>query len=310
MSESVLADGVYSVVPTPFTASGELDLRSLERLVDFLVGLDVGGLLVLGVMGEAPKLVPDERRAVVETTIQAARGRCPVIVGATHPSVVGTRTLASAAEAAGAAAVLVAPPKLDRAAGDQAVVDYFSASMEGLELEAVLQDHPASSAVPLPPELIARIAEAVPQVRSLKLEDPPTAIKVARVRALAPQLKIFGGLGGVFFLEELERGANGTMTGFAFPERLLEVYRAHAAGEHEQAAALFFHDLPLIRFEFQEAIGLAVRKQCYVLRGVIDDAHVRAPAAQADDETARELQRLLHRLGVDPLSTAVSAAGA
>lgn len=310
MSESLLADGVYSVVPTPFTASGELDLHSLERLVDFIVGLGVEGLLVLGVMGEAPKLLPDERREVVETTIQAAGGRCRVIVGATHPSVVGTRTLASAAEAAGAAAVLVAPPKLDRAAGDQAVVDYFSASMEGVELEAVLQDHPASSSVPLSPELIARIAEEVPQVRSLKLEDPPTAIKVARVRALAPELKIFGGLGGVFFLEELERGANGTMTGFAFPERLMEVYRAHEAGEHERAAALFFHDLPLIRFEFQEAIGLAVRKQCYVLRGVIDDAHVRAPAAQADSETASELARLLDRLGLDPRSTAVSVAGA
>lgn len=300
MSDSILADGVHTVVPTPFTSEGGLDLPSLERLIDFLVGLDVQGLLVLGVMGEAPKLLPDERRAVIEASVRAANGRCPVIVGATHSSVVGTRALAAAAAAAGAAAVLVAPPRVDRAAGDDAIVEYFAASADGLDIEVVLQDHPASSGVPLSPSLIGRIAAATPQIRSIKLEDPPTPIKVPLVRAVAPELKIFGGLGGVFFLEELERGADGTMTGFAFPERLLDVYQAHAAGDGERAAELFFHDLPLIRFEFQEAIGLAIRKQTYVQRGVIESDHVRAPAAPVDGATAAELVRLFARLELDP----------
>ena len=306
MTGSSLPDGVYTVVPTPFTADGSLDLPSLERLVSFLASTGIEGVLVLGVMGEAPKLVPDERRAVVETSIRAA-GEMPVVVGVTHPSVAGTRALARSAQAAGAAAVLIAPPRLDRAAGDDVLVSYFADSADGLELEVVLQDHPASSGVPLPVELVARIAAAAPQVRSIKLEDPPTPPKVARIRDEVPELKVFGGLGGVFFLEELARGAHGTMTGFAFPELLLEVWRAYAAGDADAAAATFFRVLPLIRFEFQEAIGLGIRKELYVLRGLIDDAHVREPAPPLDEGTSRELRALLERLALDPAAAIRSA---
>ena len=299
MSASTLADGVYTVVPTPFHADGSLDVPSLERLVSFLVSTGIEGLLVLGVMGEAPKLVPDERRAVVEASVRAADGRA-VVVGVTHPSVVGTRALAHAAAAAGASGVLIAPPRVDRSAGDDAVVSYFAESVDGLRIEAVLQDHPASSGVALPVELVRKIAAAAPQVRSIKLEDPPTPTKVSRVREAAPELKIFGGLGGVFFVEELERGAHGTMTGFALPELLLEVWHAYAAGDGDRAAATFFRYLPLIRFEFQEAIGLAIRKQVYVLRGLIEDAHVRAPSAPVDAMMAEDIRSLLARVGLDP----------
>ena len=294
---SVLPDGVYTVVPTPFDAGGGLDVDSLSRLVGTLAGLGVEGLLVLGVMGEAPKLLPAERRAVVDTSLAAAGNGCRVVVGVTHPSVAGTRALARAAEEAGAAAALVAPPRLDRAAGDDAIVRYFADVAGDDELEIVLQDHPASSGVTLAPELIARIVDAVPQVRSVKLEDPPTPAKTERVLELA-QVKVFGGLGGVFLLEELERGAHGTMTGFSFPEVLIDVYRAHAAGDAERAADVFFRHLPVIRYEFQDAIGLALRKRAYVARGAISDAHVRAPAAPLDDGSAEQFERLLRRAGL------------
>lgn len=297
MSESRLPDGVFTVVPTPFTSDGGLDLASLERLISFLIDCEVTGLLLLGVLGEAPKLLPDERRAVVETALAAAGDR-PVVVGATHPSTAGTRALAAVAERAGAAAVLVAPPRLDRATPDAVLVDYFREVGAATSLEIVLQDHPASSGVTLPAELVARITNEVPQVRSVKLEDPPTALKVERVLALAsPGVKIYGGLGGVFLLEELGRGASGTMTGFAFPELLLDVYRAHAAGDEAAAADAFARALPLVRFEFQEAIGLAIRKRIYNLRGAIENDRVRAPSLELDTGTARELDRLLERLG-------------
>lgn len=309
MSASSLADGVYTVVPTPFAADGTLDVRSFTRLMEFLAGCGVEGMLVLGVLGEAPKLVPDERRAIVEASVAAAGGR-RVVVGVTHPSVVGTRTLAAAAEAAGAHAVLIAPPRVERAAGDEAIVDYFARSTEGLTVEVVLQDHPASSGVPLAVELIARIVDAAPAVRSIKLEDPPTPFKVSRVREEIPELKVFGGLGGVFFLEELRHGANGTMTGFAFPEVLVDVFRAHAAGERDRSAELFDRCLPLIRFEFQEAIGLAVRKHVYVARGLIDDAHVRAPTAALDPASVEDLHDLLARLDLAPSSIGGPARGA
>ena len=302
MTASALADGVYTVVPTPFTGDGALDIPSFERLMTFLSASGVEGMLVLGVLGEAPKLVPDERRAVVEASMRTA-GECRVVVGVTHPSVVGTRALARAAEAAGAHAVLIAPPRVDRAAGDEAIVDYFARSTDDLGIEVVLQDHPASSGVPLGVDLIVRIAEAAPAVRSIKLEDPPTPAKVSRILAAAPQLKVFGGLGGVFYLEELQRGAHGTMTGFAFPEVLINVFRAYANGERDRAAELFYRYLPLIRFEFQEAVGLAVRKQVYVLRGLIADPHVRAPSAPLDPESLDDLRELLARLELEPGAT-------
>jgi 4-hydroxy-tetrahydrodipicolinate synthase len=301
-----LADGVYTVVPTPFSAEGELDLESLRRLIGFLVAAGVQGLLVLGVMGEAPKLLPDERRAVVEAAVDAAADR-PVLVGVTHPSVRGTRTLSASAVGAGAAGVLIAPPRLDRAAGEDAILRYFEAVAAGGCPEIVLHDHPVSSGVTLSPELIARIAHEVEQVTSVKLEDPPTPAKVTRVRELTPDgFKIFGGLGGVFLLEELGRGANGTMTGFAFPEVLLAIYTAHVRGAADLVAEIFFRHLPLIRFEFQEAIGLAIRKRVYRLRGVIHDEHVRAPAVELDVRTEAELDELISRLGL-PLELSVAS---
>jgi 4-hydroxy-tetrahydrodipicolinate synthase len=306
MSGSSLADGVYTVVPTPFAENGALDLGSLRRLVEFLVDADVQGLLVLGVMGEAPKLLSDERHAVVETAVDAAGDR-PVVVGATHASVHGTRALVSSAAAAGATAVLIAPPRLDRGAGRDALLAYFDEVADGSPLEIVLQDHPVSSGVTLPAELIARLSHEVERIGSVKLEDPPTPAKITRLREEAdPGFKVFGGLGGVFLYEELGRGANGTMTGFAFPEVLLDVYRAHARGASDEAAETFYRYLPLIRFEFQEAIGLAIRKRVYQLRGVIESDRVRAPAVGLDPGTEQELDALMRRL---ELPLAARAAG-
>ena len=299
MIACALADGVYPVVPTPFDSSGGLDLESLRRLVAFLADSGANGLLVLGVMGEAPKLLSSERDAVIATSVEAA-GSCPVIVGATNPSVVGTRALIKAAAAGGAVAVLIAPPRLDRADGEAGVVEYFVDVADGAELEIVLQDHPASSGVALSAHTVGRIAHEAPSVTAVKHEDPPTPRKVTAVREQTPEgFKIFGGLGGMFLLEELRRGANGTMTGFAYPEVLIEVYRAHARGAADEAAAAFFRYLPLIRFEFQEGVGLAIRKHVYQLRGLIDHDFVRAPGARLDSGTIAELEGLLRWLKLD-----------
>lgn len=303
---SGLPDGVYTVVPTPFDARGGLDLPSLERLVGFLFERGVAGLLVLGVLGEAPKLLPDERRAVVETAVGAAAGR-PVIVGVTHASLAGTTALAQGAERAGATAVLVAPPRLERSAGQQVLIDYFAEVGAATSLELVLQDHPASSGVELPPDLIVRLADEVPQLTAVKLEDPPSPLKLGRLRARCPDLKLYGGLGGVFLLEELGRGANGTMTGFAFPELLVEIVASHAAGDVERAEQAFFAALPLIRFEFQEGIGLAIRKRIYRLRGAIESDHVRAPTTALDATSTEELERLLRHLAETPAGAAAGA---
>ena len=238
-------------------------------------------------------------RRVIATSVEAA-GSCPVIVGATNPSVVGTRTLSKGAAARGAVAVLMAVPRLDRADGEAGVVEYFAHVADGAELEIVLQDHPASGGVTLSAHTVGRIAREGPAITAVKHEDPPTPRKVAAVPEPTPDgFRIFGGLGGMFLLEELRRGANGTVTGFVDPEALIELFRAHARGVAVQTDAALFRYLPLIRFEFQEGVGLAIRKYAYKLRGLIDHDYVRAPGAQRDSGTIAEPPGLLRWLKPD-----------
>jgi 4-hydroxy-tetrahydrodipicolinate synthase len=136
-------------------------------------------------------------------------------------------------------------------------------------------------------------------IQPVKMEDPPSPRKVCELRRLAgDSVRIYGGQGGVFLLEELRAGANGTMTGFAFPEILRDVVRAHQGGDGPGAAEIFYRYLPLIRFEFRDEIGLAVRKRIYRLRGVIRHDAIRSPGAELDDCSAQRLEELLSWLSL------------
>jgi 4-hydroxy-tetrahydrodipicolinate synthase len=290
------ADGVYLVVPTPFSTDGSVDLKSIDRLAAFLVDCGVNGLLVLGVAGEAAKVLPREREAIIAGFIAAVDRRVPVIVGASHQSIVGARALSHAAASAGAAGVMLSPPTRPRWDRSE-MADFFGAVTDGLPVDVVLQDYPALTGVAASPDEIAALTEEVPAIQHIKLEDPPTPRKIEEVRrATGDRVLVFGGLGGMFLLEELRRGAAGTMTGFAYPEVLVEVFRSFRAGAIEKAADEFFRFLPLMRFEMQTEIGLAVRKWLYAERGLIACETLRAPATVIDDGTVSELQLILARL--------------
>ena len=131
--------------------------------------------------------------------------------------------------------------------------------------------------------------------RTIKLEDPPTPFKTARIleRTTGLGVAIFGGLGGVFLLEELMAGAAGAMTGFAFPAILVEIVTLFRAGQLDAAADLFYRKVPLMRFEFQESIGMAIRKEVLRRRGAMTSAAIRAPGGRLDDSTSRALDRVL-----------------
>jgi 4-hydroxy-tetrahydrodipicolinate synthase len=148
------------------------------------------------------------------------------------------------------------------------------------------------------PALIGRLAAEVPSCRYLKLEDDPTAQKVTAILAAEPTIAIFGGLGGNFMLEELQRGAAGMMTGFGFPEILVAIWRAFKAGELERAREIFYRYLPLIRFENQPGLNLPLRKLIYQKRGAIDSAAPRRPHPALDATTVAELDALLDYLGL------------
>ena len=287
-------EGVYSVLPTPFTAAGEVDGDSLRRVVDLFVGAGVNGVTVLGVTGEVARLDDGERQRVLEIVTSHVNGRIGVVAGTTAE---GTRTCigySRAARAAGATAVMVSPPRMPKL-NSEAVVRHYHALADAVDVEIVVQDFPPVSGYAMEPWLLARVAREIPRARTIKLEDPPTPFKTSRIleQATGLDVRIFGGLGGVFLLEELMAGATGAMTGFAYPEILVRIVTLFRAGQVDEAASVFYRSVPLMRFEFQEGIGMAIRKEVLHRRGALTSPATRPPAAALDATTRAALDRVL-----------------
>lgn len=300
------AKGVFLIAVTPFTDSGELDLASTDRMVDFSLDCGVTGLTVLGIMGEASKLTAEESSLFVKQVLARVAGRVPVVVGASAPGFAPMRELTDSVMALGAAGVMVAPPSSVRT--DDQIVAYFDMVHEtlGPDVPWVLQDHPVSTGVQMSTSVILRILKNASTCVMLKHEDCPGLTKLSAIRAASERGDVrrvsvlTGNGGGLFLPEELSRGADGAMTGFAYPEMMVEVCRAHAGGDIEKAHDIFDVYLPLARYEQQAGIGLAVRKHILVQRGVIASSAVRKPgpklqAADIGDIallTARQTRRL------------------
>lgn len=296
-SSAALLGGVWNIVPTPFTPSGDLDVASIRSLTDFVIGTGVDGLTILGVMGEAPKLADAERTAVIEATLAAAAGRRPVCVGISHAA--SDRAVAFAREAAalGAHSVMLAPPQLAKAT-DDAIRRHYLTVADAIDLPIVVQDYPPASGVQMSVALIATIAGEAPTCRTLKLEDEPSPPKVAAVCRAEPRIAILGGLGAIMLYEELRAGAAGTMTGFGFPEVLIDIVGRFRAGDDDGARDVFYRHLPLIRFENQPGINLPLRKHVYRRRGAMASERARSPVAPLDAGTKQELDRILRNLGL------------
>ena len=287
-------EGVYSVLPTPFQQNGDLDELSLRKVVDLFIDAGVNGVTALGVTGEVARLDDGERRRVLEAVVDQVKGRIGVVAGTTAE---GTRTCIAYsrhAREAGATAVMVSPPRMPKLNSD-AVVRHYKALAEAVDIEIVVQDYPPISGFAMEPALLARIAKEIPRARTIKLEDPPTPFKTSRILEAAGDtpVRIFGGLGGVFLLEELLAGATGAMTGFAYPEILVGIVSRFRAGKLDDAADMFYRAVPLMRFEFQEGIGMAIRKEVLHRRGALASPATRPPAAALDQTTREALDRVM-----------------
>lgn len=290
--------GVFSVLPTPFKASGEIDLDSLKRVVDLFLAAKVSGLTALGVTSEASRLTERERSLVTDTILKRTNGSVPVVVGVTAECYRICLEWTRHARRAGAAAIMVSPPrmaKLDPAA----VLRHFAELASATDIPIVVQDYPPVCGFTMEPPLLARIVREIPTARTIKLEDPPTPLKTARIleQDVGLPIGILGGLGGVFLLEELLAGSAGVMTGFAYPEVLVGVVERFTSGDVDGAADMFYSYVPLMRFEFQEGIGLAIRKEILRRRGAVAEAATRQPGGKLDPCTSRALDRLLTWFG-------------
>jgi 4-hydroxy-tetrahydrodipicolinate synthase len=284
------APGAYAILATPFDCDERLDVEGLARLTAFYEERGATGLVVLAVMGEGAKLDDDERRRAIETVV-AARRSAPVTVGVTAPSAHLVRRRIDQARELGAESVLLSPSAgMD---GDAVRALFAEAGRSGAAI--VLQDHPQSSGVAMPAALIGRILAEVEAVVAIKNEAPPTAIKTRQVLQAAGGGRAFtllGGLGALSLLDEMDAGAHGTMTGFAYPEVLTAVVSAYRAGDRARARALYEAFLPWLVFESTAAVSLAIRKEFLRLRGCIDCAVVRAPAPALDPGLTRRAAEL------------------
>src|SRR5258706_2855745 len=194
--------GVYSIIPTAFTDSGDLDEASQRRVVDLFINKGANGLTALGVTGEVARLEEHERAQVLDLVIKHAGGRVPIIAGT---SAEGTRTCISYTRQAknlGASAVMVSPPRMPKL-NSAAVVAHYKALADAVGLPIIVQDYPPIAGFAIEPGLLARMAKEIPSARTIKLQDPPTPVKSAPILEAAGDTRVqsFRGLGGVILRE-------------------------------------------------------------------------------------------------------------
>jgi 4-hydroxy-tetrahydrodipicolinate synthase len=299
------AAGVFAIAVTPFDPRGNVDRASVDRMTDFYIACGVSGMTILGVMGEAPKLDGGEALALTRQVVARA-GALPIVVGVSAPGFAAMRALARGAMDLGAAAVMIAPPTHLRS--DDQIVGYYLQAVEAIgdDIPFVIQDYPLIFQVVMTPKVIREIVRALPSCVMLKHEDWPGLEKISAMRSFQADgsmrpISILCGNGGLFLDFEMERGADGAMTGYAFPDMLVDVVRLSRGGERQKAHDLFDAHLPLVRYEQQAGVGLAVRKYVLQKRGAIAFDSQRAPSGALSPAAKAEIDYLLQRLArLDP----------
>ena len=294
------ARGVYIISATPFTENGEVDFESADRLVDFYIEKGVSGITILGIMGEAQKMAPEESVAFLDRIMKRAGSTVPVVVGVSDAGLDNMVRLSKISMDKGAAGVMIAP--LAGLATEEKIYNYFSQVFTALGdgIPVCYQDYPQSTRTEISVSLFNRMVADFGQLVMLKHEECPGLTKVSRVRQASDEglrrVSILVGNGGLYLPQELARGADGAMTGFAFPEMLVAVVALHQAGEHDRAEDLFDAYLPLVRHEQQPGFGLALRKETLHRRGIIASPKVRAPGPSLTATDKNELTRLISRV--------------
>jgi 4-hydroxy-tetrahydrodipicolinate synthase len=293
--------GVYLIAVTPFKENGALDLESTDSMVDFYLDCGVTGLTILGIMGEATKLTAEESKVFVARVLKRVNGRVPVVVGASAPGFAPMKELTASVMDMGAAGVMVAPPSTLRT--DDQITAYFDMVNEtlGSDVPWCLQDHPVSTGVQMSTPVILKILKNSPNCVMLKHEDSPGLNKLSGIIASIAKKEIervsilTGNGGGLFLTEEMIRGADGAMTGFAYPEMMVRVCELFAKGDIEKACDVYDAYLPLAKYEQQANIGLAVRKHILAERGVIASAAIRKPGPKLSPADIKDIERLTIR---------------
>jgi len=294
------ASGLFPIAPTPFHPDGRVDYASVDTLIQRYIAAKATGVTVLGIMGEAPKLEPEESLEITARFIDGM-GKLPVIVGVSAPGFAAMRSLARAVMERGAAGVMIAPVPSLRT--DDQITGYYRQAVEaiGADIPFVIQDYPLTLSVQMTPKVIRDIVQEHASCVMLKHEDWPGLEKISTLRGFQKDgsmkpISILTGNGGLFLDFEMERGADGAMTGYAFPEMLADVVDMQKVGRRDEAHDLFDAHLPLLRYEQQQGVGLATRKYVLMRRGFIASDAQRKPGGALTPAARAEVDYLLSRL--------------
>jgi dihydrodipicolinate synthase/N-acetylneuraminate lyase len=300
MSKTKVAlEGVYPILATPFTEAGEVDEQSLRELVRFQLQAKVNGIALFGNASEMYTLLEREREMIADIVNDEVKGQVPLVFGSGHTGLEGAVMLSKWAQRAGADALMVLPPYMVKPDGKR-MYEYFAAIAKAVELPIMLQDAPIASGVSIPVAAMVKLAKDFENISYVKVEAPPTTVKITEVIEQSEgRLTVFGGLNGMYYYEELCRGAVGTMPACEFPDVCVQIYQLFVSGEKDAARELFYQYLPFIRIGTIAGFAMSVHKEVLKAGGVIQSAYVRNPNAPIDDILRKEVFETLK--GLDPL---------
>ncbi len=288
-------------MPTTFTETGELDLASQKRAVDFMIDAGSDGLCILANFSEQFSLADDERELITRTVLEHVAGRVPVIVTTTHYGTGICAARSRRAQEQGAAMVMIMPPYHGATfrVPEPAIQEFYARVSDAIDIPIMIQDAPASGTV-LSAPFLAKLAREVEQVAYFKIETPGAANKLRELIRLGGDAVEgpWDGEEAITLLADLNAGATGAMTGGGYPDGIRPILAAHREGRADDAYALYQQWLPLINHENRQA-GLLACKALMKEGGVIDCELPRHPLPAIHPDTRAELLAIARRL--DPL---------
>ena len=284
-TEKKSLSGVFPVLPTPFKADGAIDPAALPRLVDFVVESGADGLVYPGMASEVETLTAPERETMVAALGRALRARLPFIVGASAADPADAAARAEEGRTHGASAAMIMAPS--GAGSDPAgQIAFFTAIAHRTALPIMLQNAPSPMGAGLTADKVAAVVAAVPAIRFVKEETLPCGQNVSRIKdAVGTQLDgVFGGAGARYLMDELARGAAGTMPAAEMTDVHVRIVRAYGAGDVAQARRLYSRTLPLLLV--QQTFRVRLTKAVLAARGLIHSTLARAagPIFDAGDD--------------------------
>ncbi|MFC5309802.1 dihydrodipicolinate synthase family protein [Azospirillum rugosum] len=293
--------GVFPVVPTIFTETGDLDLAGQKRCVDFMIDAGSNGLCILANFSEQFVLTDAERELLMETILNHVAGRVPVIVTTTHFSTAACAARSRRAQEMGAAMVMVMPPYHGATirVPEAGIISFFQRVSDAIDIPIMIQDAPVSG-TPLPAELLARMALEIANVSYFKVEVPQAAAKLRRLIELGGGAVEgpWDGEEAITLLADLDAGATGAMTGGGYPDGIRQIIDPFLAGDREAAVAAYGRWLPLINHENRQC-GLVTAKILMKEGGIIACDAVRHPLSDPHPASRAGLLDAARRL--DPL---------